>query len=518
DLPSIFLRQGYEPPGVVVASAEDPAWTAAVALAAGRAQPLSWVDGDYRRPDNLLSVEDAAQLIERTTTAVAATGYGYAALGDAIDAITVCRRIGGRVRENPLPASRFTLPDASTAGPVATTDVLGRHPDGSRYAFVGWIFGDEARAAYAAMCSLFLSRSRVMLFNTYGDHGHWEAYGLDVPSRLLREMGYEVRGRSGPRANALGWRRLLPGGLETDLLMLNTQGMADAFDLQGASGRPQDVPLLATPLALHMVHSWSLRSPEALGTVGGQWVRHGVYAYVGSVQEPFLTAFVTPDLLARRLASHVPLLVAARQWNGPLAGPWRVQTIGDPLMLCAPPATTTMPPRLAPSPHEGIDLVGRAEALMRGADAGDAEDLADALRTLSLVGRDDVALQLWDVAIRRGWQATCAGAVLETLFRLQQASAFLDAWSYLDEADERQRDMLWHLVGTRLGPSTDDETLLVLREAMRGPRASVDLERLAPHLLRAFGQGFVRGVIRREIDRTRSPSERAALQALMKEY
>jgi hypothetical protein len=39
-----FDKLQYIPPGVVITSVNDPAWTAAVALAAGRGQPLAWLD------------------------------------------------------------------------------------------------------------------------------------------------------------------------------------------------------------------------------------------------------------------------------------------------------------------------------------------------------------------------------------------------------------------------------------------------------------------------------------------
>ena len=65
-----------------------------------------------------------------------------------------------------------------------------------------------------------------------------------------------------------------------------------------------------------MVHSFSLQRPDDANTVGGRFLSRGVYAYVGSVDEPYLAAFVPPALQVRRLAVGVPFLLAGRMWPG----------------------------------------------------------------------------------------------------------------------------------------------------------------------------------------------------------
>src|SRR5690606_22365810 len=44
ELPQRWSELGFAPPGAVVAAHNDPAWTAALALAAGRGQQIVWVD------------------------------------------------------------------------------------------------------------------------------------------------------------------------------------------------------------------------------------------------------------------------------------------------------------------------------------------------------------------------------------------------------------------------------------------------------------------------------------------
>jgi hypothetical protein len=83
-----------------------------------------------------------------------------------------------------------------------------------------------------------------------------------------------------------------------------------------------------------MIHSWSASDPDDRNTVSGRWLVNGAYAYVGSVHEPFLSAFIPPKLMVDRLKRGTPFLIAARQLQSP---PWKVATIGDPLMSIAKP-------------------------------------------------------------------------------------------------------------------------------------------------------------------------------------
>ena len=85
-----------------------------------------------------------------------------------------------------------------------------------------------------------------------------------------------------------------------------------------------------------MIHSWSLQDPSNNQTVGGRWMNHGVYAYIGSSHEPMLGAFVPPAELTRRL-TMLFRFVAGRWWmvRAP-SKTWRINTLGDPLMTIPP--------------------------------------------------------------------------------------------------------------------------------------------------------------------------------------
>ncbi|MCH8314719.1 MAG: hypothetical protein IIA64_01990 [Planctomycetes bacterium] len=511
-LRQVFEREKYTPPGVVITSVDDPAWTAAVALAAGRGQPIAWLDGRFGRPNGRLTFEALNRLRSRIDRLVAQVGYQHADLGDDIDAITLCRAIAGRASASPNQNQDSTR---------AITDLLGRTPSGQRYAFTGWIYGDEVRCAYLAMCSLFLERKRVWLYNTYPTTPAWNAYEVTNPTATLNRAGYDATAFQGDKTTDRAWQNMLPGGIATDVLMMNTKGKADAFDLFTGRGAPGDVPVLNEPLVLHLIHSWSMRSPENPGTVGGQWIAHGVYAYVGSVHEPYLGAFVTPTLLAKRCMSYVPFLVAARVWDGPgkFADAWKINTLGDPLMLCAPPRASAAS-RLDPWGDHGLDLAEHVVTLLRRSesDNGSGEALADAIRTLNLLGRDDVAVQTWRLAQQRGFTTSAARPALGPLFRERQKAQFLQAWQELPFRDDLSMDMLWHLIAPSLGRSTSDQTLILLQAAVRRRQTHVDLERLAPHLIAAFGSAHFRGVIQREIEKAPNNRARTKLQALLHKY
>ncbi len=295
-----FAGNNYTPPGVVISSVDDPAWTAAVALAAGRGQPLLWFTDSAGRPNQLLDRAALDRLLASVDELVASTGYAHADLGDAIDAITMCRTIAGRVN---------MFPGGDQDGVRAVTDVLGRKPSGARYAFAGWIFGDEVHSAYMAMCSLFLDRSRVWLYNTYPDEEGWMAYGLGAATEKLTQSGYTTKRSEGAAAGQSPWLRMLAGGIDTDVLAINSKGHVDYMELSSGTASAVDVPMLTTPIALHLIHSWSMRSPQTEGTLGAQWLAHGAYAYVGSVHEPLLQAFVPPTALAERWTKLAPFLV-----------------------------------------------------------------------------------------------------------------------------------------------------------------------------------------------------------------
>jgi hypothetical protein len=505
-IPDVFKRHRYTPPGVVIASTADAAWTAAVALAAGRGQPIAWLDGRFGRPNQLLEADGFAPLQTAIDTLVAGAGYPHAAIGDAIETITICRDIGGRVN---------IAPNANVAEIRAVTDLLGRSAGGRRYAYAGWIFGDPIRCAYTAMCSLFLDRSVVRLYNTYQEPQIVRVYGMTEAAGLLTERGFDVTTWDVPDTTLERWLNLLPRGLSTDVMVMNSGGNSDYFVLSDERAHCGDVPVLNVPLALHFTHSFSLKAPDNLNTIGGQWLTHGVYAYIGSVDEPRLAGFVPPKIFADRCRNLVPFLIAGRKWDDSPA--WKINTLGDPLMICRPPSLGAIARLPAPdvTPQDTTDLGEHVKTLMRRAAEDETGDsIAEAVATLDLLGKDSVAIRMWQLAVQRDLAHAAAPASLGPLFRAGLTREFLRAADTMPTRDDIDTDMVWHMFTPRLR-GADQQMLLLLESSIRPCQSSTDLERLTPHLTAVFGADHARSAVLRELNRTTNPRRRRELQKLL---
>ncbi|MGA0172618.1 MAG: hypothetical protein ACO3NL_03095, partial [Phycisphaerales bacterium] len=352
-LQQLFEASGFLPPGIVLTDFRDPAWPAAVALAAGRGQVLEVLEGDFGAVSQSLDSAGLERLDREVRAALERCGFEWGGVRDAIEAITICRSLPVKAKGT-LPAGRrveIAVPGLDANLDLATSDYLGRTESGERFAIVGQIFGDRARSTYAAMCSLFLPRDRIELFNTYGREGDWGVYAVSELEPILEGIGFEAETAEGEAAGPSGWLAL-GAGTPPDVLVLNSSGEPDRMSLAGgASAQASEIPRLRSPLALHMIHSFSLARPDDLGTLGGAWLEAGVYAYVGAVSEPFLASFIPPRYLLERLVNRTPFLAASRQYEGPFTRPWRVMTYGDPLMLVLPPNAQRLP-RIPPPGSE----------------------------------------------------------------------------------------------------------------------------------------------------------------------
>ncbi|MBW4495604.1 MAG: hypothetical protein KME26_21475 [Oscillatoria princeps RMCB-10] len=320
---------GWEPPGVVIAWEKDPVWPAAVALAADRGQPLEFLGGNFGLPNDTLNTERWERLKESVERAVKETGYSYGNLGDSIDTVTIVRRLPVKY-QSPKKASEQ----------LAVTDGLARHGDGKRWAAVGWIYGSQARAVYQAMCAIFLDPKTAMLYSCYIKQGSWKEYEMNEAAAQLREMGLDVTVLELPEANLQKWRSLAGSKWEYDLIFVNSSGDKSFFNVGEGQAVVADIPKLKFPAAIHFIHSWSATEPEDPNTVGGRWLENGAYVYVGSVNEPYLSAFIPPKLMVKRLLRSSPFLISARQLE---SQPWKITTVGDPLMIVSKPRQRIAP-------------------------------------------------------------------------------------------------------------------------------------------------------------------------------
>ncbi len=490
-----------KPLGVVITNEQDSARTAAAALGAAYGQPIKFI-GKQGNGNTVLTSQETTQLIKRIDGAIKETGYTYDALGDDIDSITVCMSMPSRVtfqgaRENP----------------VAISDVIGRHQDGSRYAWTGWIFGSKSDAAYMAMCSLFLDRTSYWFCNTYQDSGAWKVYGLEHLEALLPKFGLQGTIIEGS-VRALQEADI--GGVTADVMYMNSKGNADFFDMKNNRSSPAWIPILNTPSTLMMVHSWSLKNPTERLTVGGTWLSRGVYAYIGSSHEPMLSAFVPPSEMMRRTMSGFPFLVAARWHDGQnmFAKPWRVNTIGDPLMLC-PPKEYVLREKIEPSSSDDyVDVLLDVRHAMEQANGEPTDEhFARAMQLTTLIGEDDITYGLWKAALERNVVgAQSAKRALPSLFRLQKVDDFLWAYRIVLNPNRLEKDMLWHLCSLKTNTPID-----ILMKNVRTPFACDDITLIAPRVLNSHGSNAVLQLIAQALEKANGRNKRE-LERMRKTY
>lgn len=318
-----WTELGWEPPGVVITSENDPARSAAVALAAARGQPLVFLEGNFGKPNDNLNGTQWKNLQTAVTKAVESTGYFYSQLGDAIDTITIVRQL----------AVKYQSPQNKDEQ-LAVTDGLGRHPNGERWAAAGWIYGSQVRSIYQAMCAIFLDSETAMLYDSYPKEGNWGKYEMEAAASGLKSIGINVELVQQPDSSLQTWRSLASKPWTFDLILMNSKGYPKSFQVGDGDAPVDDIPKLQFPAAIHMIHSWSAAAPDDTNTVAGRWLENGAYAYIGSVNEPLLSAFMPPKIIVDRLKRGAPFLIAARQLE---SSPWKIATIGDPLMSIAKP-------------------------------------------------------------------------------------------------------------------------------------------------------------------------------------
>ncbi|MBT4523813.1 MAG: hypothetical protein HOC21_02705 [Phycisphaerae bacterium] len=492
----------FPPLGVVLTSPSDPARTAAVALAAGRGQLLLYMSNDWGETTTSMPESKTSELITAINSTLNKTGLSYNSIGDEVDVLTVCMSLPARV-------------DCSYAreNPVAVSDVIGRDEDGKRFAWTGWIFGSRANSAYTAMCSLFLERDNYWLCNTYPNNGGWAAYSTDGIVGVLQQYGIQCTTVGGTLA-ALQAAEV--DGVTADVLYFTTKGNQDFFDMSDSRTAPTWLPILNSPATLYFVHSWSLKNPTVQDTVGGTWLSRGVYAYVGSSHEPMLQAFVPPVEVMRRTVSYIPFLLASR-WSsneGQRSKVWRVNTIGDPLMLCPPKSTmsrTILPP-LHADLYTDAALVAKSNMKL-AAEIKTDSTFANAIRSAILLGNDEIAVSLWIVAINENVRGEIvARAALPALFRQGALSDFIVAFTMLKTPKRLEKDMLW-----QLSSKSNETPLPLLMDNFRSPYKADDLLVIADRIVSQRGTGTLLRCIDNLLSKARGRTERE-LKRMRKKY
>ncbi len=446
----------FAPPGIVVTQTGDRAWPAALALAAGRGEPIVFIPVN-QAVDGSMSIGDADRLEQDIETAAEVTNLPWRGIGDAIEAVTLCNNGPARMENG-------------KGEYLALTDRIGRVSkgveDGQRWAWCGQIFGNPEQSCYRAMCSLFLTAHQAWIFDGYPNKKPWSDYDGSEASKFFKDKCVPVELYDSPHQGARDWRLRAARSLDAGVILINSMGNCDFFNLEPGQCRPGDVPFLDIPAALHIVHSWSAEFPAQRNSVGGRWIERGVFAYAGSVHEPYLDAFVPTPKLAARLISGAPFGVAVRIDGGRL---WRVAVLGDPLFTFGPEAKRT-----EEAPIEGATEVG--EGLREMLTGG---KYAEAMNTLTLQGAQPAGAQLAQSLIATKPEAMTpevAAASVLPLIRAGDNRGVLAACGKLDGAraqDPVLRDALW-LATYPLMDQPTDEVLRTLRANLRTDQVGRD--------------------------------------------
>jgi hypothetical protein len=314
---------GATPPGVVVSAPGSPALAGAVALAAGRFQPLlRWETA--KKFGETAGVEEAHSLSQELEERISAKCPAHDRLGDDCDFVTL--------------AGDYPFRYTDDRNQVMAFDDLILRSSGShrRWAYAGRLMGGPVQSVYRAMCSLFLTPTTAVTFNTYNETDKpWTDYGMTTATGRLNRM-LPTLYIHGPKANLAGWHANFDPVNRQGFVLLTSSGGDTYFSLFGGVGHTSDIPE-SVPTAVLMTHSFSAGAPENPDTLAARWLQNGAFIYYGAMNEPYLQAFRSPTQISAFLEGNMPVSVAARRTAvEPFGQPWRLVYLGDPLWRIKP--------------------------------------------------------------------------------------------------------------------------------------------------------------------------------------
>ena len=487
--------QGLVSPGIVLTDAMDDAWPAAIALAAGRLQPLGFVINRSAVHKELEAAH--ADALERSAQHLAKdSGHSWEEIGDDIDVITLALNTGYKIKTGEA------NPDI-----IATTDRIGRkehNGSGERWAWCGQIIGDEARSSYQAMCALFLQFDQAFIWDGYNSEQPWSTYDGTEAGEVLKAANLKIEVNDEPVNRIENWHRRMVnpvGRFESEpssavFMMMNSKGSARRFDLVGGiseEGRAGDVPTFNLPTALHIVHSFSLQQAHNPISVGGRLLERGVFAYAGSVDEPFLSGFVPTPLIARRMAGGLIFGAAVRYDPRPASAAeaqfdpskvWKIAVLGDPMITFGQTG-----PRIE-GDLNSPGLIDLAERVKSSAKDG---NYTQAIEDLVMLGRDEDAARLAEALLKdqpEAFKPQAARTMMPVFQRTGNYNAMIDCFEYMGNEYQSERlmqDLLWLTAPYTLVRGQSDPAMLarveaLLRANLRSGQTIPDAERLAMHL------------------------------------
>jgi hypothetical protein len=495
-----WAEVNLRPCGVVAANAVDPSWTAALALALGRGQPIVWVLSPLGAPGGQTDAEVVRDINAQVRAGLAKTPWTFDALGDDIDAITLCASMGGRVVGVP-----------GVEGPAALSDLIGREGK-DRWAWGGWIFGTHASSAYTAMCSLFLRAESAWMFDAYGQKYPGQ-FACSAALPLFQRVGMPVELIGPTMARLDTWRSSTAGGLDAGLVQVNSAGHFNWFQLVDTNAWASEVPGLVRPALVSFTHSFSAQYVNAPGSISGRWLEEGAYGYIGAVDEPTLGGFVPPNVLMARLVAGGAWGYAPRLDN---FQPWKVQIIGDPLKTVGPKR------KIGDLPEKMVDGATDLEQEMR--DHVEQRRFGEGVAALVMLGRDEDAVRLARsvIASETATDADKAGvarAALRAAYRAKDAELFAGLHGLLPDdvaARDGERALLWQALRGELAGGEPTEAMITRLMLHVRPESAVDdASAIRAHVARIFGDQAVRTMYQRLIEQAKDNSVKQGLMRAM---
>ena len=315
---------GPTPPGVVVSSPTAPMLAGAVALAAGRFQPLIRLDSDKRFAD-ILSLDQLEAFDHDLTDKIRQKIPNLDRFGDDCDFVTVAGDWPYRYRD-----AKGEL--------EAVDDRLGRSPGSDqRWAFAGRLLGNSEESVYRAMCSLFLQPESALMFNGYDESTPpWSDYTMRTAAARFSSVVPTSHVWGEKPANLDGWHETFDPFNRFGLVLLNSHGSPTVFNIRGGPASVPDIPR-SIPSAVLMIHSYSAADPTDPSTIAARWLANGAFLFYGAMNEPFLNSFRNPRLVGELIGDRLPIVAAVRaSLAEPFGQPWRLVFLGDPLYRLRP--------------------------------------------------------------------------------------------------------------------------------------------------------------------------------------
>jgi hypothetical protein len=251
--------------------------------------------------------------------------------------------------------------------------------------------------------------------------------------------------------------------------------------------------MLEVPGVMHIVHSFSAQYPHNRNTIAARLLERGVYAYAGSVDEPFLGGFVPTPEIARRFGAGVPFGAAIRYSD---RDAWKITMLGDPLVTKGSAGRRI---------EASLDIDSLVDLDERVKERIKDRDFSGALRDLVMLGRDADAARLATALITQQPENFTPDAAMVAMPALQRAGEFvamIDCFEHLDtkgREDGIMRDLLWLVSPYVLARAENDASLrarveALLRSSLRTGQEINDAERLAMQL-RKTSLGAALGVL-----------------------